>query len=74
MAIIVDHFQRREGADPGAFGIAAYEYCRAARSNLGVWQQVSAARPLAATARRHEAVPPTKPSVDCSRREPDLHW
>jgi hypothetical protein len=36
MAIIVDHFQRREGADPGAFGIAAYEYCRAARSNLGM--------------------------------------
>jgi hypothetical protein len=35
MAIIVNHFRRREGKDPEAFGIAAYEYCRAARTNPG---------------------------------------
>ncbi len=36
MAIIVDHFQRREGRDPEALGIAAYDYCRAALTNLGM--------------------------------------
>ena len=36
MAIIVDHFQRREGRDPEALGIAAYEYCRAALTNPGM--------------------------------------
>ncbi len=36
MAIIVDHFQRREGKDPEALGIAAYEYCRAALANPGM--------------------------------------
>ncbi len=35
MAIIVNHFQRREGKDPEAFGIAAYDYCRASRTNPG---------------------------------------
>ena len=36
MAIIVDHFQRREGKDPEALGIAAYEYCRAVLTNPGM--------------------------------------
>ncbi len=38
-----------------------------------LWQQVSAARLLVATARRHEFVPSAEPSVECSRLEPDLH-
>ncbi len=36
MAIIVSHYQRREGKDPEAFGVAAYEYCRALRTNQGI--------------------------------------
>jgi hypothetical protein len=35
MAIMVNHYQRREGKDPEAFGVAAYEYCRALRANQG---------------------------------------
>ena len=35
MAIIVDHYERREGQDIEAFGNAAYEFCRAARTEPG---------------------------------------
>ena len=36
MAIVVNHFQRREGKGPEALGIAAYDYSRAARTNPGM--------------------------------------
>ncbi len=35
MAILVNHFNRRDNASVEAFGNAAYDYCRASRAQAG---------------------------------------
>ncbi len=36
MAILVNHFYRRDNASIEAFGDAAYDYCRASRAEAGI--------------------------------------